>query len=152
MQILVRIQYIKYKSEQAATMAKIRKIILADDDPNSRSFVLQGLFRHLFPKAQIRSAVNGKEAWQMAQDDPPDLLWTDMSMPEMNGLDLARIFHAANPRTPIIMFAATPVDETEARAAGIGLVINKRQAANLKQFREDVGNHLQVEVPPTRRL
>ena len=61
------------------------KILLVEDEVNIASFIERGLqeFGHT-----VSVAYNGADGWQMAQDEPFDLLVLDIIMPKMNGLDL----------------------------------------------------------------
>ena len=63
-------------------------ILLAEDDP--------GLSKHisevLSDRYRVLTAPNGKIALEMAREHLPDLLVTDLEMPEMNGLELTKHF------------------------------------------------------------
>ena len=74
-------------------------------------------------------AANGKEAIEMAQQQHPDAVVMDLSMPVMNGLEAARILGKLMPSLPLIMltFFSTPNLEREALAAGYKQVILKTQ-------------------------
>ena len=63
------------------------KILLVEDEVNIASFIERGLqeFGHT-----VSVAYNGADGWQLAQDEPFDLLVLDIIMPKMNGLDLCR--------------------------------------------------------------
>jgi signal transduction histidine kinase len=63
-------------------------ILLAEDDP--------GLSEHiagvLSEKYRVLTAPNGRVALEMAREHLPDILVTDLEMPEMNGIELTRAF------------------------------------------------------------
>ena len=47
---------------------------------------------------------NGREAWEKFQEQPADILLTDINMPQMNGLDLAAISSKSSLRLVISFF------------------------------------------------
>jgi CheY-like chemotaxis protein len=64
-----------------------RTILVVEDSPTIRSLVKKGLEEAGF---QVITAENGKEAMKILQRDRPDLILSDIEMPEMNGIDLCR--------------------------------------------------------------
>lgn len=58
-------------------------------------------FSH-FGMTLIGQAENGKEAWEMMQQTPVDILLTDINMPQMNGIQLAELVRATFPQTHIV--------------------------------------------------
>jgi two-component system alkaline phosphatase synthesis response regulator PhoP len=72
---------------------------------------------------QVRCARNGREAWQHIEAQLPDLLVTDLQMPEMNGYELIQRVRA-NPATmhlPIILLTAKALEIAEGEAVRFGL-------------------------------
>ena len=72
-------------------------------------------------------AANGKDAVEKAEEIQPNLVVLDLSMPVMNGLEVARILKKLMPEVPLIMFTSfiTHRLKQEALAAGISKVIMK---------------------------
>ncbi len=66
----------------------MKRIIVCDDEPH----ILEGL-RYLLrgTDRQIDVASSGKEALQRIAEQKPDLLITDIMMPEMSGLEVVSI-------------------------------------------------------------
>ena len=55
------------------------------------------------PIAVVGEAANGREALDLMQSAPPDLVLTDIHMPDMDGIELAR--HLLKlPRPPVVVF------------------------------------------------
>jgi diguanylate cyclase (GGDEF)-like protein len=63
------------------------RILVVDDEPLSRH-VLQAAVEQL--GHQWTAAENGQAAWQCFNQDTPDVLITDLLMPEVDGLELCR--------------------------------------------------------------
>ncbi|NVB78467.1 MAG: response regulator [Kofleriaceae bacterium] len=79
-------------------------ILLAEDDP--------ALARHmveiLAEKYDVVHAMNGRDALEVAAKHMPDVLITDLDMPEMNGLELTKRFleMQGNALTPVLIVSA----------------------------------------------
>jgi DNA-binding NarL/FixJ family response regulator len=72
-------------------------------------------------------AESGRDAIELAARLKPDVLLLDYAMPEMNGLEAARILSVLIPECAILMFTtfATPQLTKLARAAGVRAVLSK---------------------------
>ena len=83
----------------------MNRIMVVDDEPH----ILEGL-RYLLrgPDRQIDVAKSGKEALQGIAEHKPDLLITDVMMPEMSGLEVISILRGqgATRDLPIIILTA----------------------------------------------
>lgn len=100
------------------TMAKI---LVVDDTPVDRQLVL-GLLQEL-TDLEITCAGNGKEALAIIAQDAPDLVLTDLQMPEMDGLQLVKKIRANYSAIPVILMTAFGSEE-------IALNALQRGAAN----------------------
>jgi two-component system cell cycle response regulator CpdR len=63
------------------------KIILAEDDGDMRRFLVKALQNAGY---DVISFDNGLSAYQRLREEPFELLLTDIVMPEMDGIELAR--------------------------------------------------------------
>lgn len=92
-----------------------KRILVVDDDPNVRRVVSLAL-SHDSP--YIVHAVSSAEAalLQIARQ-PVDLLFTDIRMPGMSGLELVQRVRELDPKTAVIVFTVGPEDLTPERAA-----------------------------------
>jgi signal transduction histidine kinase len=82
------------RNAPARTLAPAREpeatILLAEDDPRLQEHVA-GI---LSEKYRVIVASNGREALELAAKHRPDILVTDLEMPEMNGIELTQAFLA----------------------------------------------------------
>ncbi|ARM31299.1 response regulator [Prosthecochloris sp. HL-130-GSB] len=96
------------------------RILLVDDSALNRSLLAMVLTNTgLYPA----TAVNGQEGWEMLNQEPFDLLITDIHMPAMDGLELTRrLRNSSNPilqALPIIGLSGSEEEEKAARQAGM---------------------------------
>ena len=70
---------------------------MAEDDPEFRKTICD-LFR-LF-NFHVSEATDGKEAWQLIQQNPYHIIVSDMKMPNMTGFELLRLVKARNVQFP----------------------------------------------------
>jgi two-component system cell cycle response regulator CpdR len=63
------------------------KILLAEDDNDMRRFLVKALEKAGY---EVRSFDNGASAYDRLREEPFNLLLTDIVMPEMDGIELAR--------------------------------------------------------------
>jgi DNA-binding NarL/FixJ family response regulator len=96
------------------------RILVADDNPAIRRY-LRGLLDQQSDWLVCGEASNGKEAVERFRQAKPDLIVLDFQMPEMNGLDAARLIVGLSPKTPILMVSIhlTKQLSEEARKVGI---------------------------------
>lgn len=82
-----------------------KKILVVEDNLDSRELMHLHLSTEGF---SVVIATNGREGLYMANAEHPDLIITDIEMPELNGLDLVKELRA-QPETrniPIIVLSA----------------------------------------------
>jgi PAS domain S-box-containing protein len=86
------------------------RILVAEDQPENR-LLLHKLFEPL--GFELRDAVNGQEAVVLFDEWRPHLIWMDIRMPMMDGLEAARRIKAteAGSRTKIIALTAHALEE-----------------------------------------
>jgi len=65
----------------------MHKILLAEDDNDMRRFLVKALENAGF---EVQSYDNGLSAYQRLREEPFEMLLTDIVMPEMDGIELAR--------------------------------------------------------------
>ena len=94
-------------------------LLYAEDDPESRknyAFVLEEYF------SEVYLAEDGREALDLYHEKKPDVLLLDISMPFINGLDVAKAIRTTNKDIPIIMLTAHADQEKLLTAIPLGLL------------------------------
>ena len=105
------------------------KILVVDDSQVERLLV-EGLLRKN-PDYRVELAQHGYEALARVAAGAPDLVVTDLVMPEMDGLELVRTMRRRHPQIPVILMTAHGDESTavEALDAGAASYVAKAQKA-----------------------
>ncbi|MEO8416169.1 MAG: two-component regulator propeller domain-containing protein [Ginsengibacter sp.] len=93
-------------------------ILLVEDHDDLRSYLKENLEQYF----NIIEATNGKSGWQKTLSAHPDIIVSDISMPEMNGIDLCRKIKN-DKRTsfvPVILLTALTGDEHQLKGLETG--------------------------------
>ncbi len=96
--------------ETIAMNTPMTKILLAEDDIDMRRFLVKALQNAGF---DVISYDNGLSAYQRLREEPFELLLTDIVMPEMDGIELARRAAELDPDIKIMFitgFAAVALE------------------------------------------
>jgi DNA-binding NtrC family response regulator len=83
--------------------ARKRKILIVDDDPAMRESFDVLLQSWGF---DVLQAADAREAKELVDRHDPDIVITDVVMPEISGLELLRELKAGNPQRPILLITA----------------------------------------------
>src|SRR5262245_17514050 len=89
---------------------RMSKILLAEDDTDMRRFLVKALQNAGY---EVISYDNGLSAYQRLREEPFELLLTDIVMPEMDGIELARRASELDPDIKIMFitgFAAVALN------------------------------------------
>jgi DNA-binding NarL/FixJ family response regulator len=95
-------------------MSIVRVLIVDDFDP-WRAFVIQHLNNHSHFRV-LGCASDGLDGVQKAEELQPDLILLDISLPKLNGLDMARKVRKLVPKARIL-FLSSNADPDVVRAA-----------------------------------
>ena len=71
---------------------------------------------------EVFEAQDGEEAFQIYQEEQPDVIITDIEMPKFNGLDLCRKIRKEDRETPIIITTAYTSVEYLLEAVSLNLI------------------------------
>ena len=90
--------------KQKAVSKNSPTLLLVDDSAEIRQF-LHDCFQSGY---QILEAINGKEAWHITQEKMPDLIISDVMMPEMDGIQFCKLLktNLQTSHIPIILLSA----------------------------------------------
>lgn len=89
----------------------MKKVLVVDDERIARGALKRALEEAGY---ETLEAENGKEAFAVAFAERPDLIMTDLRMPEMDGQQLLEEIRAADWGRELPIILLTGVEETEA--------------------------------------
>ncbi|MFZ2727342.1 MAG: EAL domain-containing protein [Methylococcaceae bacterium] len=93
-------------------------VLYVEDEPDAREELAQFLKRRA---KNLYLADNGKQGLTLFTEHQPDIVITDILMPVMNGLDMAKEIKLFKPDTPIIITTAFNEAEFFLRAIELGI-------------------------------
>ena len=107
-----------------SAMRTMRKVLVVDDDP----VVGTSFDRVLSSKGYaVITAGDGEEALKKLNSESYDLVFTDIRMPGMSGLEVAERLKASQPWLPVVIVTGygSEANEARARAAGVSDFLRK---------------------------
>ena len=126
-------------------MTKIRTLVV-DDEPIARARVVS-LLKEEEDIEVIGECSNGQQAMSAIESTSPDLLFLDIQMPEVNGMDLARTIQSTG--TPAVVFV-TAYDEYALRAFEVHALDFLLKPFSAERFRSALG-HAREQVSQRRK-
>ena len=92
-------------------------LLVVDDELGMRQFLTHLLQRE---GHTVRVAENGQQAMTLLQQQPSDLMLSDVRMPDMTGIELLRAARASDPQLEVIMMTAFANVDTAREAFLLG--------------------------------
>ena len=111
-------------------MTALRKVLVVDDDP----VVCKSFDRVLTSKGYaVITAESGEEALRKLSEEKYDVVYTDIRMPGMSGLEVAENIKARRPWTPVVIITGygSEIAEERARLAGVARFMHKPLSAEM---------------------
>ena len=80
-------------------------VLIVDDDKLARKGLIAVIDWEQYGLCVVGDVQNGKKALEFLENHPVDLVFTDIDMPEMNGLELMKICKENYPETDFVIFS-----------------------------------------------
>src|SRR5450830_1261728 len=130
-------------------MGAQRKVLVVDDD----AVVGKSFNRVLSNKGYIvTTAQNAHEALKQIREQEFDVVFTDIKMPGMDGVELAERVKASRPWTPVVIITGYGTTENEVRAKAAGVSDFMRKPLSPEMIEESAAHALRqpaLTVVPT---
>ncbi|MEO5891725.1 MAG: two-component regulator propeller domain-containing protein [Ferruginibacter sp.] len=134
----------KDKNESFKKQADIPCVLLVEDNDDFRFYIKD----NLKSKYKIIEASNGKTGWQKALAHHPELIVTDINMPEMNGIELCHKIKA-DKRTnhiPILLLTALTGEADQLKGLNTGASDYITKPFNVELLNAKIKNLLQLNT------
>lgn len=125
------------------TPKRYGEILLIDDDMGSRGLLARSLEEEGW---RVREADNGRHAIDILTRHVPDLIFLDLLMPVMNGMEFLAAFRSSgkNANVPVIVLTSKDLTGEERQVLqGNAVAVITKQTFGLQQLLEEVRSHLQ---------
>jgi YesN/AraC family two-component response regulator len=120
-------------------------LLLVEDDDTTRTIVTR-IVSSKFPECTIYAAENGKKGLQLFKEHTPDLVVTDINMPEMDGIEMARHIKAINPDAAYIVLSGNSDAKSITKFGEIGFCAYLVKPLEFKALFDAIANcHQEVE-------
>ena len=97
-------------------------VLLVEDDRDTREMYSQYLS---YSGMTVSEASTGRRALESVHAHRPDVVVTDIAMPEMDGLELSRRLRAEEPTRDLPIIAVSGQVSARAHEAGVDVVLEK---------------------------
>jgi signal transduction histidine kinase/CheY-like chemotaxis protein len=132
----------KYTGSQEDTLWKPGRILLIDDDTGSRGLLARSLMEEGW---DVLQADNGQHALDILASYTPDLIFLDLLMPRMNGIEFLKAFRSSesNADVPVIVLTSKELTGEERQAFKTNAVpVITKQTFTLQQLLQEVWSHV----------
>ncbi|WP_246880461.1 response regulator [Sporosarcina sp. 6E9] len=97
------------------------RILIADDELLERKAMKKFIQDNFRDMEVVGEAVNGRKAIELAKETEPDVIFMDIKMPGINGLEAIEKIHAMRPRIKFVLVSAYDTFEYAKQAMQFGI-------------------------------
>jgi DNA-binding NtrC family response regulator len=95
-----------------------KRILVVDDDRG----ILDSFEVLLGDRYDLVKAENGYEALRILEADPPHLMFLDIKMPGLDGIDILKRLQEDQKKVGVVVITATDQEKTEEEAKSLGVI------------------------------
>jgi DNA-binding NarL/FixJ family response regulator len=120
------LQSVQRSASEPEDVARVKTVLVVDDVESERLAIRTAIES----RTKFRvcgEASNGVEAIRQANELRPDLVLMDLAMPQMNGLEAARVLRNTMPTVPVVLLTlhADLIGPRSSSVLGVTLVLSK---------------------------
>jgi YesN/AraC family two-component response regulator len=98
-------------------------ILVVEDEAITLEFLVTSLARK-FPDVTIHKATNGRKGLELFKTHTPDIVITDINMPDMGGVQMSEKIHEFKPDTKFIVLTGDSENLKLVDSAGNGIEVD----------------------------
>lgn len=127
-------------------MSKLPRILVVDDDP----VVAKSIDRVLTAKGfAVINAQSGEDALQKLKNETYDVVFTDIKMPGISGIEVAERIKASQPWLPVVIITGYGSQEHQSRAAAAGVSDFLNKPLSPEMIERSASKALEAHHQPT---
>ncbi|MBE9030977.1 response regulator [filamentous cyanobacterium LEGE 11480] len=119
----------------------VPKLLVADDHPDNQQLLVQLLSSVGF---RVKTANNGEAAIAICDEWQPDLVWMDIGMPLMDGIEATKYLKAQATAPIIIALTAHTFEQEKEKALAAGCDDFMRKPFRIQEIWDKLAQHLAV--------
>jgi two-component system, sensor histidine kinase and response regulator len=108
-------------------------LLVVEDDLAARAIIVQ-MIEVRFPGCTVYTADNGREGLEVFRKENPPLVLTDINMPVMDGLEMAREIRALGPNTTFLVLTAYGDEQLEKSFTEVGFCSFLRKPVDFQEL------------------
>ncbi|MCF6339740.1 MAG: response regulator [Sulfurimonas sp.] len=111
------------------------RYLVTDDSKLARMTLIKSLTKFV-DNSQIMQATNGNEAIDIVDKYKPDIVFLDLTMPEMDGYEAIPKILKSNPKTKIVVVSADIQTKAKEMAISLGAKLHVQKPINSQTMQE----------------
>jgi DNA-binding NtrC family response regulator len=115
-----------------------KRILVVDDDQG----ILDSFEVLLGDRYDLVKVDNGYEALRILEDDPPPLMFLDIRMPGLDGMDILKRLQKDQKNVGVVVITATSQEETEEEAKSLGVIDYLKKPLDIAEVERIASNIL----------
>ena len=120
----------------------MQRILIADDDPQVRQILKIFLIKQGY---HVDEAENGAQVLSMLDSTPPDLVFLDIVMPDLSGIETLRWIRQKHPELNVIIMTGMNQEEVWKKAMLSGATDYITKPFSYEQLRANLNFYLPVK-------
>jgi two-component system response regulator (stage 0 sporulation protein F) len=106
-----------------------KRIMVVDDDQG----ILDSFEVLLGDRYELIKAENGYQAMQILENDPPQLMFLDIKMPGLDGLEVLKRLKEDRKKVEVVIITAISQEDTEEEARNLGAIDYLKKPLDIDQ-------------------
>jgi len=111
------------------------KYLVVDDSRLARLSLIKSL-KNSLPDVEVLQASNGVEALAIMQEHKPDIVFLDLTMPEMDGYEALPKLLEINPQAKVIVVSADVQTKAKEKVIALGAQLHIQKPINVEKMQE----------------
>jgi DNA-binding NtrC family response regulator len=147
--LTIFIQQLQHASSNKEISMALGRILVVDDEESMCQYLSILLQKEGYEVTTVNSGV---EALKVFENDPVDVVMTDIQMPKMDGIQLLKGIKGIDPGTPVIMLTAYASEQSAIDAVNLGAFSYMQKHCKNDEIKMVVRNALALRKAKTENI